>query len=59
MKYEPYICDQFPWIDVLLHSLGDTKKFRKSQIEDFRAAPFVTVWIIACSINAMERVVSY
>ena len=33
MTYEPYICDQFPWIDVLLHSLGDTKKFRKSQIE--------------------------
>ena len=30
---------------------------RFSARNQFRAAPFVTVWILACSINAMERVV--
>ena len=39
---------------------SESHKLRRfSARNQFRAAPFVTVWIIACSINAMERVVSY
>ena len=33
MRYGPYVCDQCLWIDALLHTLGETKNFRKSQIE--------------------------
>ena len=33
IKYGPYICDQCLWIDALLHILGETTNFRKSQIE--------------------------
>ena len=63
MKYGPYICDQCLWIDTFLHSLGDTKISESHKLKrfstrnQFKAAPFVTVWIIACSINAMETVV--
>ena len=66
MKYGPHIYVISAFGSMLscilweIQKISESHKLKRFSTQNqFRAAPFVTVWIIACSINAMERVVPY